>query len=111
MHVSFTNAKLQRVCSTDRDRLRRFGAERAKKLQMRLGQMRAAASIAELMTLPGARCHPLVGDRAGQFSVDLDGPYRLVFEADMSPIPRRHDGGIDVEAVDAVVVVDIVDTH
>jgi plasmid maintenance system killer protein len=111
MQVSFVSAKLERVCSSDRDRQRKFGAVRAKKLQLRLGQMQAASSVAELMTLPGARCHQLVGDRAEQFSVDLDGPYRLIFEADVRPVPRRHDGGIDVEALDAVVVIDIVDTH
>jgi hypothetical protein len=29
--------------------------------------------------LPG-RCHELKGERAGQLSIDLDGPYRLLFE-------------------------------
>lgn len=111
MDVSFESAKLQRLCSSDQARQRTFGAERAKKLRLRLNQMAAAASLAELMTLPGARCHELKGDRDEQFSVDLDGPYRLIFEVDMERTPRRPDGGIDVEAVNAVVVVEITDTH
>ena len=111
MRVSFDNARLQRDCSSNKDRQRRFGAERARKLRLRLSQMQAAASIAELMTLPGARCHQLRGDRDEQFSVDLDGPYRLIFEVDVDPEPRRDDGGVDVEAVDAIVVIEITDTH
>ncbi|MFD6681268.1 type II toxin-antitoxin system RelE/ParE family toxin [Micromonospora parva] len=95
----------------DRSLQRRFGVERAKKIRLRLSQMTAASSIAELRKLPGARCHQLEGDRDEQFSVDLDGPYRLIFEVDVDPTPRRGDGGIDVEAVDAVIVIEIVDTH
>ncbi|HET8684447.1 MAG TPA: type II toxin-antitoxin system RelE/ParE family toxin [Micromonosporaceae bacterium] len=111
MRVTFTSAKLAKDCSSDRQRQRRFGAERARKLKLRLDQMQAAASIAELMTLPGARCHQLAANRAEQFSVDLDGPYRLIFEADVSPVPRRQDGGIDCDAVDAVIVIEIIDPH
>jgi plasmid maintenance system killer protein len=111
MRVTFTRAKLAKDCSSDRERQRRFGAERAHKLKLRLDQMQAAASIAELMTLPGARCHQLNADRDDQFSVDLDGPYRLIFEVDMFPVPRRPDKGIDLDAIDAVVVIEIADTH
>ena len=111
MQVSFASAKMARVCSSDRDRQRRFGVERARKLQLRLDQLQAAASITELTSLPGARCHQLVGDRDEQFSVDLDGPYRLIFEVDMDPVPRRPGGGINTDAVDAVVVTEICDPH
>jgi plasmid maintenance system killer protein len=105
------SARLAKNCSSDRDRQRRFGAERAHKIKLRLDQMLAAASIAELMTLPGARCHQLSADRDEQFSVDLDGPYRLIFDVDKNPLPRLQDGGIDIDAVDAVVVIEIKDTH
>jgi plasmid maintenance system killer protein len=111
MLVNFGNRRLATDCSFDRQRQRRFGAERGRKIQLRLSQLVAAASIAELMTLPGARCHQLTGDRDEQFSVDLDGPYRLIFEVDIDPVPRRKDGGIDLDSVDAVVVIEIKDTH
>jgi len=111
MRVTFTSGKLAKDCSSDRERLRRFGAERARKLKLRLDQMQAAASITELMTLPGTRCHQLSTDRDEQFSVDLDGPYRLIFEVDVDPVPRRQDAGIDLDAIDAVAVIEIADTH
>ena len=36
--------------------------------------------------LPG-RFHPLTGDRAGQFALDLDHPNRLILEPNHNPIP------------------------
>ena len=61
--------------------------------------------------LPGARCHALRGDRKGRLSVDLDGPYRLIFvPADEAP-PAGPDGTLDWDRVTAVVLIGIVDTH
>ena len=39
-----------------------------------------AATRPEDMNQPGWRFHPLKGDRAGQYAVDLIHPWRLVFE-------------------------------
>ena len=58
---------------------RTYGPERAKQLRKRLAQLRAAEVLADMRRLPGARCHALRGDRKGRLSVDLDGPYRLIF--------------------------------
>ncbi len=111
VEISFSSARLRRDCASDHERRRRFGAERARKLKLRLDQMEAAASIAELMKLPGARCHQLSANRDEQFSVDLDGPYRLIFEVDVEPVPRRCHGRINLELVDAVIVTDVIDPH
>lgn len=111
MLVSFGSAKLQRDCASDRDRQRRYGAERSKKIKLRLDQLAAAADLAEMCVLPQARCHQLSGDRHEQFSLDLDGPYRLIIEIDNDPVPRQEDGGINLSAVDAVRVVEVADTH
>ena len=111
MLVSFGGAKLQKDCASDRDRQRRYGAERSKKIKLRLDQLAAAANLAEMCVLPQARCHQLSGDRHEQFSLDLDGPYRLIIEIDNDPVPRQDDGGINLSAVDAVRVVEVADTH
>ncbi len=31
------------------------------------------------MKLPGLRCHPLKGKRIGQYAINLNGFYRLIF--------------------------------
>jgi len=33
----------------------------------------------ELSRLPGLRCHPLKGNRVGQWALNLTGFYRLIF--------------------------------
>jgi len=63
-----------------------------------------------MRTLPGARCHELKGNRAGQLAVSLDHPGRLIFEP-TKPVPRREDGGLDWTRVTAIEVIEIVDYH
>lgn len=65
----------------------------------------------DISRLPPARCHELTGDRKGQLSVDVTHPYRLVFQPDHDPVPRRPDGGLDWTTVAKVLVLEVVDTH
>ena len=62
---------------------RRYGADMAKKLQLRLTALRAAESLADFWPPKSGpeRCHELKGERAGTFSIDLKQPYRLLFKA------------------------------
>jgi len=57
------------------------------------------------------RPHPLTGDRAGQFSVDLDGPMRLLFDPAELPPPTLPSGGIYWQQVSSVRLLEIGDTH
>lgn len=96
----------------DSKRLRRtYGAERAAKITLRLAQVLASAHLEELCTLPQARCHQLKADRNEQFSLDLDGPYRLIVEVADDPVPRNDDGRIDRRHVTRLWVVEVSDTH
>jgi plasmid maintenance system killer protein len=90
--------------------LRQHGEQRAKLIRRRLDDLRAAACLRIMRTLPG-RCHELKGDCAGQLSVDLDGPYRLIFKPAHNPSPEKPDGGLDWELVTAIALVGVVDTH
>lgn len=110
MDIIFADRKLQRVCNDRRRLVREHGQRRARKLRQRLDDLRAAETLAVTRQLPG-RCHQLTGDRAGQFALDLDHPYRLIFEPDHDPIPRKADGGIDWHAVSAVRILAVEDYH
>ncbi|WP_229548556.1 hypothetical protein [Nostoc sp. CHAB 5836] len=50
-------------------------------------------------------------NRAGQLSLDLDGPYRLIFEPADQPIPLKPDGGLDWDKVTAVEILGVENTH
>jgi proteic killer suppression protein len=49
-------------------------------------------------------------DRAGQLSVDLDHPYRLIFTP-AAPALTKPDGGLDWTQVTVIVVLGVEDTH
>lgn len=109
MEVSFEDPDLAETFRNEREVRKKHGAVRAKKIQQRLEDLEAAETLATMRTLPG-RCHELRGDRAGQLSLDLDHPYRLLFRPAGNPDPGPG-GGLDWSAVRAVVVIGIEDTH
>lgn len=43
--------------------------------------------------------------------MDLVHPYRLVFEPAHDPVPRTTDGGIDIDRVTAITIMEVVDYH
>lgn len=111
MDIGFDSKRLQDLFNDPAKLRRRFGVERADKIVLRLCQIDAAADLAELCRLPQARCHQLTADQSERFSVDLDGPYRLLLEVGDDPIPRLDDGGIDRVNVRRLYVVGVMDPH
>ena len=111
MQVYFRAKKLQKICSSDKEIKQAFGASRARKLQQRLMELRAAENLNQISRLPPPRCHEMTGDRQGQLSVDLDHPYRLFFIPANDPIPLTKENGLDWTAVTAIEIVEIADPH
>jgi proteic killer suppression protein len=111
MLIFFRTKKLQKICSEDREMQRQLGPAMARKLRQRLMELKAAETLADVSHLPPPRCHELTSDRAGQFSVDLDHPYRLLFIPADEPVPYREDGGIDLARVREIEIIEIEDTH
>lgn len=72
--------------------------------------MEAAENLAILKQIPGSRLHPLMGNRQGQLSVDLDGQYRLIFVPDHNPIPELA-GRRDWERINKVKIMEIAKPH
>jgi plasmid maintenance system killer protein len=109
MEVSFADHRLEKQFENPRELERKQGAIRAKLLRKRFADLVAASSLEACRNMPG-RVHELHGNREGQISIDLDGPYRLLFRPS-EPIPRKTDGGIDWIFVKGIVIEEIVDTH
>ena len=111
MIILFATNELRKRCNDPREAQRAWGAQRAKLVSRRLDQLKAAPNLAAFMPTPG-RPHPLHGPRAGQFTVDLDGPYRLVFKpADplLSVDPKTK--ALIYEQVTSVRIQGVEDTH
>ena len=80
-------------------------------IMRRLAILKAASSLVLVPTTPPERRHQLGGERKGQYAVDLVHPYRLIFEPNLEPFPRKQDDGIDTEQVTAITIIEIVDYH
>ncbi len=110
MDIVFKNNKFQEECINQRLLEKKHGQKRAKCIRRRLDDLRAAEVLENMRSLPG-RCHELLHNRSGQLSLDLDHPYRLIFEPADEPIPTKSDGGIDWTKVTAVRILGVEDTH
>ena len=110
MEINFQNHRFAQQCSQKKKLKKKHGQIRARKIMQRLGALGAANTLADMRYFPG-RCHELKGDHAGQLALDLDHPYRLIFEPDHDPIPRKGDGGLDWTAVTAVCIIGVEDYH
>jgi plasmid maintenance system killer protein len=114
MKINIPDKKLKAALEDETVCRRRYGAEMAKKIGVRMAVLAAARSLADLwppMSRP-ERCHELQADLAGLFSVDLKHPYRLLFKpAGGSPRPPGEDEKARWQAIDDIEILDIQDTH
>ena len=88
-----------------------WGRENARKVRQRMAELSAADTLAVVVKLPAARLHALKGGRKGQYAVDAKHPFRLIFEPAHDPIPKRDDGGVDLEKITRIRVLAVEDYH
>lgn len=110
MDISFEDIKFEQTCNDQRALTKQFGDRMAKVIRRRLDDLDAALSLEDFRSLPG-RCHELVGNRAGQLSLDLVHPQRLIFTAQNKAAALKDDGGLDWSKVTAVLISGVEDTH
>lgn len=78
MEIAYSSPKMEMACISEQEGLRYFG-DLARRAFRRIKEMQDAPNLAELRKIQSARCHPLEGDRKGDWAVSLNGPWRLIF--------------------------------
>jgi proteic killer suppression protein len=113
MDIGFRTRKLEKEFCEERKVQAVHGARRARLIARRLQALRAAAHLGVFWPPYSGpeRCHELTGDRAGELSMDLDHPYRLIFVPKCNPLPKRPEGGLDWFQVVAIEILGVEDTH
>ncbi len=111
MDIAYKTKKMIKIFNSQGALIREYGSERARKIKMRQDFLRAATNLAQVPVSPPTRRHELKGDRKGEFAVDLTRNYRLVFEPNHDPLPRREDGGFDLQAITAITIIAVEDYH
>jgi plasmid maintenance system killer protein len=110
MEISFANTGEEADWNDSKRLVRKHNAQRAKLIRRRLDDLKAAPNLLVMRNLPG-RCHELTGDRRNQLSIDLDGPYRLIFAPAHDPLPKKDDGGLNWELTTAIILLGVENTH
>ncbi len=78
--LCYKSKRLEKVCTHADIAQKQYGRRMAYLIHQRVDELRAAESIEELIRYSIGRCHPLLGDRKGEYAMDLVHPYRLIFE-------------------------------
>lgn len=110
MNITFANKKLEKYANSDSLAIRKLGPLRAGKYKQRLDDILDIETLEEARHLPG-NYHELIGNRKGQWSCDLDQPYRLIFEPHETPIPIDEHGHYLWIEIKGVEIIDIIDYH
>src|SRR5260370_36311629 len=113
MEVFISDKKLRHAIEDD-SLSGRYGAAMAKRIVLRLDALRAAESLADFGPPKSGpeRCHELIGDLAGAFSVDVKQPYRLLFKPiEEAPPKDRSDEKKRWESITSIDVLAIENTH
>lgn len=79
MEITYQTSKLEKVCTIASEAEKKYGPEMAEKIHQRIDQIDSADNVEEMVQFHIGRCHPLKGNRKGQYAMDLVHPYRLVF--------------------------------
>lgn len=110
MNIAYKNSRLKKQLSSATEIKKAFGSL-AVTLSRRLAQIEAADNLSVLQKLPGPNCHPLTGNRPGQWAVNLSGNYRLIFELAHDPLPLNEAGGVDTVLVTDICLIETTDYH
>lgn len=111
MEVSFNNKKLAKLLNSEKDTLRKYGADNGKRILLRLSQLAAVENLQQLASFPQIRLHQLTGNRKEILSIDVKHPYRLLVIPNHEETPRKPDGGLNWSAITSITVIEIADTH
>jgi toxin HigB-1 len=111
MLIDFKNCKIQKIFNSSKLLDREYGPKMAKTIKRRMDDLKAAEKLSDIPIHPPCRRHQLKGQRDEQFAVDLIHPYRLIFEVNNDPIPRKEDKGIDINKVTAIKILEVEDYH
>ncbi len=79
MEILFHTRQLEKQYLEYKEAEKSYGRQVARKYIERINIIKKTRDIAELQRLPGLRCHPLKGNREGQWAVNLTGFWRLIF--------------------------------
>lgn len=110
MNIFYHSNKIKKSLSSAGEIKANYG-EFAKKVSMRLDDIRAAPNLLSLTKIPQAKCHLLKGDLIGKWALSVSPNYRMIFEVKDDPVPIDEYGEIDLNMITDIIIVGCIDYH
>lgn len=110
MEIEYSSNKLKKQLSNASEIKKAFGVN-AKRVTARMDDIKASPNLAVLMQLSAANCHPLSGNKKGEWAVNISANHRLIFEIANDPIPTKEDNNIDTIKVTDIRILETTDYH
>lgn len=79
MEIEFRKKKLRKQYEQSAEAQKAYGQPVGRRYIQRINLLKSAPTFDAVCALPGLDCHPLKGDREGQWAVKLTGFWRLIF--------------------------------
>ena len=79
MQIRFRTRSLQRQYENSSEAFKAYGKDVATKFIQRINIIKTVRNMDELIQIRALRCHPLKGNRDGQWALKLTGFARLIF--------------------------------
>ena len=110
MNIRFSSNKLMKQLGSSTEIKKAFGTN-AKRVQSRMDDIMSSPNLKVLMQIPAANCHMLSGDRKGMWALNISANYRLIFEIDHDPVPKKENEEIDTILITDIKIIETTDYH
>ena len=110
MKIKYKTRKLERNLTDDRKLFKVYGLL-AKKIKQRIKELRNAENLETIGKLPQLRLHPYIGQRKGEWSINIKDNWRIIFSIENEPIPILDDGSVDLSKITIIKINSIEDPH
>lgn len=105
MNVEYKTKKLYKSVKDLKAIQKNYGV-RAKKVNQRKEEIESSPNM-EVLKNVCPNCHPLTGDKEGQFAIEISGNHRITFKINHDEIPRIGNNQIDFSKVTDVKILHI----
>jgi proteic killer suppression protein len=86
LKVTYRNKTIMKVCTNYSYAVKTYGPRMAELIHLRIDQLESADSLETMVKYSIGRCHPLTGNRKGQYALDLVHPYRIIANQDKTDL-------------------------
>jgi proteic killer suppression protein len=111
LELAYADTKLRKLATTEKELIKKFGANVAKDFRKRMAVLEATPTLSGIPTAPPTKRHLLKGNRKGQWSIAVRDGICICVVPDQDPLPLSDDGSVDLAQVTSVEIVYIGNYH